>query len=131
MGAGSRTLCATEEGISLRGRRPPVEVAHLDLRHLDSIVFVLLVVHLEGWCQLPGGLCRTRKCHKGGIGGDERMVGAERFEERAGSLVSQHRLMFLALVKERWWNRGPEQVRWKFEGNKVFGLSFRNLSGRY
>jgi hypothetical protein len=116
MGAGSRTLCATEEGISLRGRRPPVEVAHLDLRHLDSIVFVLLVVHLEGWCQLPGGLCGTRKCHKGGIG---------------GSLVSQHRLMFLALVKERWWNRGPEQVRWKFEGNKVFGLSLRNLSGRY
>ena len=48
-------LRPAEEGLTLRGRRPPVEVAHLDLRHLDSIVFVLLVVHLGGRlrCLLP------------------------------------------------------------------------------
>jgi hypothetical protein len=69
MGAGSRTLCATEEGISLRGRRPPVEVAHLDLGHLDSIVFVLLVVHLEGWCQLPGGSAGRASVTKGELEG--------------------------------------------------------------
>lgn len=69
MGAGSCTLCAAEEGISLRGRRPPVEVAHLDLRHLDSIVFVLLVVHLEGWCLLPGGFAGRASVTKGGLEG--------------------------------------------------------------
>ncbi len=42
-------LGAAEEGLALRGRRPPVEVPHLDLRHLDAVVFVLLVIHLEGW----------------------------------------------------------------------------------
>jgi len=54
--AGPRcALGAAEEGLALRGRRPPVEVAHLDLWHLDAIVFVLLVVHLGGRlrCLLP------------------------------------------------------------------------------
>jgi len=48
-------LRAAEEGLALRGRRPPVEVAHLDLGHLDAVVFILLVIHLEGvgWCLLP------------------------------------------------------------------------------
>ena len=48
-------LRPAEEGLTLRGRRPPVEVAHLDLGHLDAVVFILLVVHLEGmgWCLLP------------------------------------------------------------------------------
>ena len=47
--AGLRSaLRAAEEGLALRGRPPPVEVAHLDLGHLDAVVFILLVVHLEG-----------------------------------------------------------------------------------
>lgn len=65
MGAGSRTLCAAEEGISLRGRRPAVEVPHLNLGHLDRIVFVLLVVHLEGWCLLQGGLLDAQVSRRG------------------------------------------------------------------
>jgi hypothetical protein len=69
MGAGSRTLCATKERIPLCGRRPPVEVAHLDLGHLDSIVFVLLVIHLEGWCLLPGGFAGRASITKGELEG--------------------------------------------------------------
>jgi hypothetical protein len=65
MGAGSRTLRAAEERISLCGGRPPVEVAHLDLGHLDSIVFVLLVVHLEGLCLLPGASAGRASVTKG------------------------------------------------------------------
>jgi hypothetical protein len=41
-------LRAAEEGLALRGRRPPVEVTHLNLGHLNTIVFVLLIVHLKG-----------------------------------------------------------------------------------
>jgi hypothetical protein len=37
---------AGEEGVSRRGRGPPVEVSHLDFGHLDAVIFVLLVVHL-------------------------------------------------------------------------------------
>ncbi len=69
MGTGSRTLCAAEKGISLCGRCTPVEVAHLDLGHLDSIVFVLLVVHLEVWCLLPGGFAGRASVTKGELEG--------------------------------------------------------------
>src|SRR5882757_3942287 len=67
VGAGPCALPrAAEERLLLRRRRPPVIVAHLDLGHLDGIVFTLLVIHLEGWCGVCyQGLCRTRKCHKG------------------------------------------------------------------
>jgi len=47
--AGPRgALGAAEEGLALGGRPPPVEVAHLDLGDLDAVVFILLVIHLEG-----------------------------------------------------------------------------------
>jgi hypothetical protein len=44
-------------------------------------------------------LCRTRKCHKGGIGGNDGIVGAEGFAKGEGPSVSQHRSDYLALVK--------------------------------
>jgi hypothetical protein len=68
VGAGPCTLPrAAEERFLLRRRRPPIEVAHLDLGHLDGIVFTLLVIHLEGWvwCLLQGALPDAQVSQRG------------------------------------------------------------------
>jgi hypothetical protein len=72
LGAGPCALPrAAEERLLLRRRRPPVEVAHLDLGHLDGIVLILLVIHLEGWvwCLLPGALPDAQVSHRGKLEG--------------------------------------------------------------
>jgi hypothetical protein len=68
VGAGPCALPrAAEERLLLRRRRPLVEVAHLDLGNLDGIVFILLVIHLEGWvwCLLLGALPDAQVSQRG------------------------------------------------------------------